>query len=73
MMCQHFSGQIIKRLLAAIQNPLATNTHFWNEAAGGYKKLRYIQTRTFSPLRALDNFRGKLIAKKLCNFFSWII
>jgi hypothetical protein len=35
MMCQHFSGHIIKRLLAAIQNQPATNTHFWNEAAGG--------------------------------------
>jgi hypothetical protein len=38
---------MIKRLLAAIQNPLATNTHFWNEAAAGYKKLRCTQTQIF--------------------------
>ncbi len=50
---------MFQRLLAAILNQPPTNTYFWNEAADGYKKRRYTQTRIFSPLRTSDSFRGE--------------
>jgi hypothetical protein len=43
-MCQHFSGHMFKQLFAALHTLRATNIHWMNASAPGYKTLRYIQT-----------------------------
>lgn len=44
LMCQHFTGHMVKQLFAAIRNQRATDSHWLNVVAHGYKTLQYIQT-----------------------------
>jgi hypothetical protein len=43
VMCQHFSGHIVKQILAAFRSPLVTNSYSSNEAVHGCKTPQCIQ------------------------------
>jgi hypothetical protein len=43
LMCQHFSGHIVKQILAAFRSSLATNSYWPNEVVHGCKTPQYIQ------------------------------
>ncbi|NOU13800.1 MAG: SUMF1/EgtB/PvdO family nonheme iron enzyme [Methylococcaceae bacterium] len=45
LMCQHFSGHMVKQLCAAIRSLLGTNSHWQNAIAPGCKKFQYIRTQ----------------------------
>ncbi|MDD5413074.1 MAG: hypothetical protein PHF31_16995 [Methylobacter sp.] len=47
MMYQHFSGHPVKQLFAAIRSLWATNSHWRNEDARGYKTFDIFKHRLF--------------------------
>ena len=58
MMCQHFSGHMVKQLFAAIRSLLAINSYWLNAAAHGCKRPQYIQILPVWPQIGFDRSHG---------------